>query len=279
MDNSKYDSLFKIGEVAKMHRISTDALRYYDEIDLFKADIVEENRYRYYKPHSLVNLDLILWLRLNGMSLENIKVIMDEKNLNITISKFESEIEKAKNTIKLLEVRINAFNFYIEAFKSFKKYGSGKCHIKDFNERVFFLNDSPISPADYASYEMGLKQILSQTEDKDAYYNSQYGAMFKINNGKIADKEMHAVVVSIKNSERPNTRKIPAGPFAVMYTTGYFNKVRDEIPSLLKYIEENGYEVGGDCYVLKIWENAGKMNHSGELMAVQIPVCGKSVAR
>ena len=34
--------------------------------------------------------------------------------------------------------------------------------------------------------------------------------------------------------------------------TGYFNKVRDEIPSLLKYIEKNGYEVGGDCYVLKI---------------------------
>ena len=45
MDNSKYDSLFKIGEVAKMHRISTDTLRYYDEIDLLKADFVDTNGY------------------------------------------------------------------------------------------------------------------------------------------------------------------------------------------------------------------------------------------
>jgi len=138
MDNSKCDAFFKIGEVARMNRISTDTLRFYDEIDLFKADIIEENGYRYYKPQSLVNLDLILWLRWNGMSIEDIKAIMEGKNLNITISKFKSEIEKSKNTIKLMEDRICTFNYYIDAYKAFKKYGLEKCHMKDFNERISF---------------------------------------------------------------------------------------------------------------------------------------------
>ncbi|MDD4680782.1 MAG: MerR family transcriptional regulator [Clostridia bacterium] len=278
MDNSKYDSLFKIGEVAKMHRISTDTLRYYDEIDLFKADFVDTNGYRYYKPHSLVNLDLILWFRWNGLLIEDIKTIMKEKKLDTTIDKFEAEIEKTSSYIKILEDRIYAFRWYLNSFNAYKIYGLHKCHISDIDERVLFLNESPISPADYAGYELGLKQILSQTEDKDAYFNSLYGAMFKIINGKGVDKDMHAVVVSIRGRERPSIKKISAGRFAVMYTTGYFNKVRDEIPSLLRYIEKNGYEVGGDCYVLKIWENAGEGEHVGELMTVQIPVCGKSVS-
>jgi len=85
-------------------------------------------------------------------------------------------------------------------------------------------------------------------------------------------RDMHPIVVSIRGEKVPNMRKIPAGRFAVMYTAGYFSNVWEQIPSLLKYIKENSYRVGGDCYALKIWENAEDMEDEHELMAVQIPI-------
>ena len=52
--------LLKIGEVARLNRISTDTLRYYDKIGLFRPQFVEPNGYRCYTARHLLDLDLIL---------------------------------------------------------------------------------------------------------------------------------------------------------------------------------------------------------------------------
>jgi len=68
------DKKILIGEMAKIHNISTQTLRYYDSIGLLKPRHKdEENGYRYYDIEQFAQLDSILFLKKLGMPLKDIK--------------------------------------------------------------------------------------------------------------------------------------------------------------------------------------------------------------
>jgi len=68
------EDLVSIGALSKMVRLSTDTLRYYDEIDLLKPmHISQETGYRYYVPEQAATILRILELKEFGFSLKEIK--------------------------------------------------------------------------------------------------------------------------------------------------------------------------------------------------------------
>ncbi|WP_026559828.1 MerR family transcriptional regulator [Bacillus sp. J37] len=75
------DKLYSIGEVSKLMNISIKALRYYDQIDLFKPTYVDpKSNYRYYSDLQLYRLDLIKSLSYIGTPLNQIKRVEDLNN-------------------------------------------------------------------------------------------------------------------------------------------------------------------------------------------------------
>lgn len=74
---------FTVGELAKLHGISKQTLIYYDNIDLFKPNIVDKNNgYRYYTSDQLEVLDSILLLREIGISIKDIKNFLIKRDDN-----------------------------------------------------------------------------------------------------------------------------------------------------------------------------------------------------
>ena len=67
---------YTIKQLANISGISTRALRYYDEIDLFKPAMIGHNQYRYYKKDQLVDLKQILFFKALGLSLDEIKMML-----------------------------------------------------------------------------------------------------------------------------------------------------------------------------------------------------------
>lgn len=71
--------MFRIGEFSKIAQVPGSQLRYYDEIGLLKPSKIDEwTGYRYYSAQQLPRLNRILALKGMGMSLEQIKRIMDD---------------------------------------------------------------------------------------------------------------------------------------------------------------------------------------------------------
>jgi DNA-binding transcriptional MerR regulator len=68
----------QIGELARLTRISVRMLRHYDEIDLFKPNLVRENTYREYSVSQLPLLNKILALKDLGFSLEQVRGLVKE---------------------------------------------------------------------------------------------------------------------------------------------------------------------------------------------------------
>lgn len=62
---------FSTGEVSKKLNISLRTLRYYDEIDLVKPTLKENNGKRYYSTDDLLLLEKILLLKSASISLED----------------------------------------------------------------------------------------------------------------------------------------------------------------------------------------------------------------
>ena len=71
------DLIIKIGEMAKICKVSVQTLRYYDKIGILRADKVDESTgYRYYSEEKIKDFDTVQRLKDLNFSLEEIKDFM-----------------------------------------------------------------------------------------------------------------------------------------------------------------------------------------------------------
>ena len=82
------DNYFSTGEFAKLCNVNKKTLFHYDEIGLFKPEIVKENGYRYYSIYQLEIFDMIYTLRDLGVPLKEIK----SNFLNIKLMKSKMKL-------------------------------------------------------------------------------------------------------------------------------------------------------------------------------------------
>ena len=106
-------SKFSIGEVAKIHNITVETLRHYDRVGLLKPSYTNENTgYRYYSTKDFIILDLIKQCKSMGLSLEEIKSIIENytspESMLQVIGKqkkiINEKIEELMNNLENIEV-------------------------------------------------------------------------------------------------------------------------------------------------------------------------------
>lgn len=120
-----------VNELAKLSGVSARTLRYYDEIDLLKPSVVEQNGYRKYNQSDIDRLQQILFYRELDFKLEEIKNLLNDPNFEVkeVLKKQYGLIQKKRNyldnlletinqTINMLEGDIKMTNE--EKFKVFK---------------------------------------------------------------------------------------------------------------------------------------------------------------
>ena len=123
------EKYYKIGEISKIYKISSDILRYYDKIGLVSPDFVGENGYRYYSKKQIWRLNNIRNLRNIGVGLEDIKDFLDERNINSANDIIEFQLEKVEDKIKKLTELKEELTSKLENIEFFKTF-------KDFNRPI-----------------------------------------------------------------------------------------------------------------------------------------------
>ena len=105
--------MYSIGEMAKMVGISTDTLRYYDEIGLLVPhETSQETKYRYYTTDQAIALAWIMELKQFGFTLREIKDILGQGDAALTnayLNRFwvlEEEKKKIQQAIDELSKKI-----------------------------------------------------------------------------------------------------------------------------------------------------------------------------
>ena len=95
---------------SKINRITTKALRHWDEIGLLKPEKVEDwTGYRYYSSRQLPRVHRILTLKQMGLSLNEIKEIIDKNEsidlyLRLKEHELEEDLERTETRLRQLKV-------------------------------------------------------------------------------------------------------------------------------------------------------------------------------
>ena len=267
--------MLTIGQFSKITKITTNALRYYDEIGLLKPALVnDDNGYRYYDTSQLETMLLISKLKSCHLSLEEIAEILrqpDDTRLLSTL--IRQKREAAGTQMHHLAFSINQMNHIITNLER-------GIHIMSYldNIQVQLIETKPqtilyirkqMSTQDYGTYLAELYQRIQQdkltvTGAPITIFHHNYEEEF---NPECYDNE---IAIPVKEAVS-GTRELPGGPCAMVTLHGPYTELPSVYTKLQQWIDKEHYEASSDAYEIYI-TNPHEVAPEENITEVYLPV-------
>lgn len=136
---------FSVGEAAKAVHTTSETLRHYDRIELVKPSKKDKwTNYRYYTEQDIVRLNTVRALQIMGLSLQEIKNVLEYDDLEKIIDFLAQAEKKADEKIAALQYSKSKIQLAKEDYKR-KLKGQQKFNgtfLKDYPERIILLSDT-----------------------------------------------------------------------------------------------------------------------------------------
>lgn len=266
------DKYFTIGEISKLFNLPIKTLRYYDERGLVKpAYINKENNYRYYSVEQFIVFDVIKNSKMMGMSLEQIKSMID---VNISL---ENTINLIDKQTKLLEEKIlelsqiknsmeKVYNNIVDALK----YKENNVFI-EYNEERKYISYKFISKT-VDELEVNLRKVILDIENKRKEVYSSFGTSIDFelfnNENKIVNKDIRYFIEGDDEIEDYDT--LPQGNYLSIVLDDNSNNKEPYYSKLVEYIRDNNIEVASDFNEIWIFPRIGEGKKEATLVKVEI---------
>lgn len=269
-----------IGEMAKLHNVSAQTLRYYDKIGLFKpAYIDEENNYRYYGVEQFALLDSILFLRKLGMSIESIQLYFRRRNLNSMVGLLGEQLQLIDAEITMLSMRRSIIENKIKLLTHYSKENVfHSCSIKKLlTRKILKLNFH--KSGDLVEFEYGLKALSNISGDELSLFSGLIGITLSQTDiiNKLYDKWLGVALIFDEDIEGTEALSVlEGGEYACIVFQGPYERGEEDYISLLNWIDGNGYQACGDGILLTISDNAFSAMEEEYITEIQIPIVKKT---
>lgn len=269
--------MFRIGEFAKLNKISIKTLRYYDELKLLVPIKVDSKTgYRYYSAKQITRLNRIMALKDLGLSLNQINNVIDsEMSKEIMISILEEKRKEINNTIKYEKrklIRLESLIVRVKEEETFMlKYDVVLKQVE--SRKVAFLRDVI---EDYSKQHDLWKELMEYLEKNKVnivgacmsmYYDEGY------KESHVDVEVMSGIDKVIKETDRIKVREVSKIETAACTVhKGHYEDISMAYNVLLKWIEENQYKVVGpnrEMYLEGPWSTESPEEYITE---IQIPV-------
>lgn len=269
-------NMFKIGDFARLNKVTIKTLRHYDKLGLLKPVFVEEQSgYRYYSASQIERLNNIIALKCIGFSLGEIGVLI-EKNLSkkemIKILKIkEEEIIENIRLENERHLRIKSIMNSIEKGEKIMEY---KIVIKEV-EAIQAASLRDIIP-EYSAQGHLWQEINEHLQKNKVKITGPCFVIYHDPGFKESDVDIQICETVSQNfleTERVKRVEIPAQKeMACIIHKGPYENISRAYHSLLKWIEGNNYDVVGQNRELYL-EGEWSTNSPDEYITeIQIPV-------
>lgn len=265
--------MYRIGEFSILSKTTIKTLRYYEKEKLLIPVYVDKfTGYRFYETSQLLTLSKIISLRQTGMSINDIKEILNGVNITEILNKrkneLDSQISMSIEQLSKINYLLGGENMKYEVIK--KELPSYTIYykegiIKDFSE----ISDFIISSGEECKeLNPSIKCITP-----DYCYINYLDGEYKEKDIKIR----YAQAVTECGIENENIKFEQLKPVTAVciYHKGDYSKLGEAYSFIMKYIEENNYEITDfprERYIDGIWN---KENIEEWLTEIQVPVIKK----
>lgn len=262
--------MYKIGDFSNLSKTTIKTLRFYEKEGLLKPAYIDLNTgYRYYESSQLVELSKIINLRQVGLSIKDIKRIIDGYDMVEILTKRKEEIEE---NLANYNIELSKINYLLEGnnmkneviVKKIPSYTIYYCDgiISDFSKISEFVLQAG---TECAKANPNLKCVTP-----DYCYISYLDGKYKDKDIKI--RYTQAVEKMGDETDRVKFMKSIPITAVCIYHKGAYDNLRDSYNILLKFIEDNGYEIidnPRECYIDGCWNKDWVDDY---LTEIQFPV-------
>ena len=251
--------MMKIGEMARFNRVSISTLRLYDKVGILKPCHTDpETNYRYYSIHQKARLDMIQYMKELGMSLGEIREILEKGDIQLIESTLISKKRQVKEEIAQMELRLGAISRAIESVERFRKAPDcGMITVEYIPHRTIYVMHTDINFYDHdiSVYEEILEELKENTigQGLPQVYYCNAGTILPLKNFLKGEMVSHEIFLFVDEAfpEHQAVRRVDSGMYACIYLDR-FDDEQEYAARLLAYCKEHRYVVCGDylCEVL-----------------------------
>lgn len=262
--------MYKIGDFSKMSKTTIKALRYYEKEGLLKPAFIDPyTGYRFFESRQLTDVSKIVSLRQAGLSIADIKSVFVGGNVAEILGARKKEIE---NNLVELNTALSKINYLLEESNM-----QNEIFIKKLPSYTVYYRDGVISDfgklTDFV-LETGAMCLKANPTLKclapEYCFVSYLDGEYKEQN--IAVRYAEAVEQRGVETEEVKFMDTPEVTVVCIYHKGAYENLRDSYNAILKYIEDNGYEIVDlprESYIDGCWN---KDNVAEYLTEIQFPI-------
>lgn len=269
---------YLIGEIAKLHNITVETLRYYDKEDLFKpAYIDKENGYRYYFPEQLVELATIIELKTLGFPLKEIKYYINHKDIEMTTKILKTQKKIIQENIDKLLTAQDEIKNKLKTIKNINKIDEtvGKIIEKYIPERniiSFFGEFKENSSSDLEYINFSKKEYKRFSEFPKEIFLGYLSGVAVSKDNLIAEKHTIFNKLFIFSKMNEGNDIIPAGKYITYLHKGDYIHLKDIYMKLLSYIDQHHYTIADGSIEISLISSVITKNPDEFLTEIQILV-------
>ncbi len=213
---------YTIGETAKLLGVSTQTLRYYDKINLLVPQFVDsQSGYRYYTYNQFHYIDKIKYLQKFGLSLDEIKNILDCKDISLLVKALNKKKQEKLIEIEELRTNIKDLDWYIDYFMYIENNNMEDLIYKKTLPERYVIKIPCRYYEPLSSMEIRLAEHKSKPEYADLRFHRQYG--YYLDFPTFMKREFRPKEYFVFLNKRPDIPKdlyseLPAGEYFCMKT-------------------------------------------------------------
>ena len=261
---------YKINEVARIFGISRQTLIYYDKIELFQPDYVdEENSYRYYTQEQFFQLRFILILKKAGFSLKEIKEYTRSRTPEESLVYLEEKERSLEEKIGLLLESKKTIGRKIEEIKNItdKKRKAPK-FVEIKPKRIF--RAALKTPFSFENFDSVFYEIVEKREMLGIKENEYFE---ELDRKSIEEKDWMGLTklgffIPACTEKIEGEEVMDGGKYATIVHRDTWLKIGESYEELQRFIEDEGYRVVGDA--IEVFRNVTVHLGKGEGTTVKI---------
>ncbi|MGE5397691.1 MAG: MerR family transcriptional regulator [Chitinophagales bacterium] len=270
--------MYRIGVFSKMNKVTVKALRHYDDIGLLKPYYVDDTTgYRFYSSDQLPILHRILALKQIGFSLNEILEVMDkDMSINRMIDYLEGKQSAILKTIEDEQMKLTQVKSYLSALKQGVMPAVYNTVLREIPATIA-ASMRKIIP-NYEAFSTIYPLMTNYLEQQKVKYSMPFYCFTLFHDGEYKDTDIDieiciAVTDFAQDSDLVKFKTIEAVKTAAcVIHQGPYSLLGLAYGAVMRWIEENGYEITGaprESYIDGVWN---KESPEEWLTEIQVPV-------
>jgi DNA-binding transcriptional MerR regulator len=267
--------MYSIGEFSKINKVTTKTLRHYDEIELLKPEHVDKfTGYRYYTSAQLPQMHKIMIFKQMGLSLAQIKEVMENPNaIDLFLKLKEQDVKKS---IEAEQEKLKQIQNYIYSMKGdlYMKYDP---IIKQIPEVIVASMRQVVKS--YDEFFNLCPNVMAKEMERLSCVCASPAYCFNIfHDGEYKEKDIDVEICEAVTESKEDTaiikfKTLPKVTKAVcVFHKGGYGSLGEAYGFIFKWIEDNGYEISDKPRQRNIDGIWNKDNEADWLTEIQIPV-------